>query len=193
MQIPEHLARSREGGCMLVTCYLIWLEKIPILCMFGDHRKAGRGYLPACCCLHSCWKAGVPRTRPVLRISCNLWQCLWDRLLTNVRDLGQRGVSRTLQMVIGLSPGKSQSTAQEGLARGVQDNLFLCCFRRKDSLCQGRIYLGSFVLVRPFRPSFDLIYLLILGLYYVQDSAALFFLFSLFRLLEEISRKLPWK
>lgn len=72
---------------------------------------------------------------------------------------------------------KSLSAAQEWLAGGVQDNMFLCCLGRKDSLCQGQIYLGSFVLIRPFRPSFDLIYLLILELYYVQDSAALFYFF----------------
>lgn len=75
---------------------------------------------------------------------------------------------------------RGPSAAQEWLAGGAQDNLFLCCLGRKDSLCQGQIYLGSFVLVRSFVPSFDLIYLLILELYYGQVSAALFSFFFLY-------------
>lgn len=119
------------------------------------------------------------RTHPVLKISCSCW----DRLLTEVGDLGQMGVSRTLQMVISLSAGKATSGRAYLLPRrGWLEVFMTICSSAawaERTLCHGQIYLGSFVLVRAFRPSFDLIYLLILELYYVQDSAALFLFFFL--------------
>lgn len=72
-------------------------------CRFGDHGRAGGGYLLACC-THLCWKGGVHET--ALEDTCSLWQCLCGRLLTNLRDLVQRGDLRTLQTVISLSAGR---------------------------------------------------------------------------------------
>ena len=197
--MPEHMARSREAGCMLVPCMV---GEIPILCMFGDHGKAGRGYLLACC-LHPCWKAGVREPAQYWKIPCSLWQCLCGRLLTNVGDLGQRGGLRTLQMVISLSAGKATSGRACLLPRRGWLEMFrairpfLCWWGRKDPLCQGQIYLDSFVFIRHLRPSFYFIYLNYPHCWFwncttcktVQHCSQFF----PFYLLEAISRKLNWK
>lgn len=101
--MPKHMARSGEGGCILIPCMV---GETPILCMFGDHGEAGRGYLLACF-LHPCWKAGVHEPALYWKIPCSLWQSLCGRLLTNTGDLGQKGVLRTLQRVVSLSAGKA--------------------------------------------------------------------------------------
>lgn len=172
--------QSREGGCMLVPC-MIAKNPCPLLVW---EPQEGRQRLSGCLLLFAfVLESSCSRARPVLKISCSLWQCLWDRLWQMWGTLGScfKDPTGGHKLVTWESYiWKSLSAAQKRLAGGVHYNLSLCCWGRKDSLCQGQIYLGSFVLVRPFRPSFDLIYLLILELYYVQDSAALFSFFFLY-------------
>lgn len=158
---------------MLVPC-VIGKNTYP-LHVWGPQEGTQR-LLPVCCCLCSFWKGDVPE--PALYWTyLQLVTMLVGQAADKWGDLGQRSVSRTLRMVISLSPGKATSGRAcllPWLAGGTQDNLFLYCLGRKDSLCQWWIYLGSLVLVRHFGLSFDLIYLLILELYYVQDTVALF-------------------
>lgn len=156
--MSKHMARSREGGCVLVPCVV---GEIPILRMSGDHGKAGRGYLLACC-LHPCWKAGVREPALYWKIPCSLWQCSCGKLLINMGDLGQRSGLRTLQVVISMSAGRATSGRACLLPRRGWLEMFRAVPSFADgaerTLCQGQIYLDLFVLIRCVRPSFDLIY-----------------------------------
>lgn len=152
--------------------------------MFGDHRKIGRVIcLPVAAFIHVAKQVSqnLPYAEFTVQIVTVLvgqaadkrWGPWAEGCLKDPTD-GHRLVTWESYIWRGLS------AAQKWLPGGVQDNLFLSCLGRKDSLCQGQIYLGSFVLIRPFIPSCDLIYLLILELYCGQDNAALLSFFFLY-------------
>lgn len=178
MQTPEHMARSREGGCMLVPC-MVGKNTYPLHVWGPREGRQRLSCLPvACIHVEKQVSQKPPCTEDTLQlVTVLLWQaadkCGGPWAQGCFKDLTDGHRLATWESCI----WKSLCAAQEWVAGGVQGNPFLCCWSRKDSLCPEQIYLGSLVLVRPFRPSFDLIYLLILKLYYMQDSAALFSFF----------------